>query len=223
MSGETANTPKPMGRWMRRIASVVIGLAVSLAVGKVVEVVSDPVWLAEADAAQKQWIAAVGESSPIGVATIYWDEITATMGDGKADTDYGHGIRSTSAGVGAPFLAFWYTAGRIIDSGGIVAIVQLALGALAVVVMNFLNSGGKTIFFQETQANIIGLPLCIILFASLLGGALWLVLMAALYLLGWITSLAVWAAGATGIVGFCWLCITKLSEKGVEHIATPKI
>ena len=48
-------------------------------------------------------------------------------------------------------------------------------------------------------------------------------MMGALYLLSWITSLAVWAAGATGIVGFCWLCLTKLGEKGAEHVMTPKI
>lgn len=223
MSEQASGEAAPRKRWTRRIASVVIGLIVSLIVGKIIETVSDRAWLAEAEAAQKQWITAVGETSPIGVGAIYWDEITAVMGDGRADTGYDLGIRPTSTGMASPLVAFWYTAERVIHSGGIVAIVQLALGALALAVMNYLGSDGKTIFFQETQSNIIGLPLCIILLASLLGGALWLVLMGALYLLGWVTSLAVWAAGATGIVGFCWLCVTKLGEKGFEHIATPKI
>jgi hypothetical protein len=218
MTGAAAESPKPKKTWMRRIAGIVVGLVISLIVGKIVESVSDPAWLAEADAAQKQWIVTVGETSPVGVAAIYWDEITAFM-DGQSEA----GVRLTSFNLASPLVALWHTAERIINSGGILAMIQLALGALALAVINFLNSNGKSIFFDEMPSNALGIPLGVIFFASLIGGGLWLVLMGALYLLTWITGLAVWAAGATGIVGFCWLCITKLSEKGAEHVLTPRI
>ena len=215
----TAAAPSWVQRLGRRAVIILIGLVVSLLAGKVVESASDPVWLEEAKLAQEEWIDVVGQTSPIGVAAIYWDEISAAMGGGQTAT----GERRTSAGVASPLMAFWYTAERIINSGGIVAMVQLALGALALAVINFLNSGGKSLLFNEAQANIIGIPLSVIFFASLIGGVLWVVLMGALYLLSWVTGLAVWAAGATGIVGFCWLCVTKLAEKGTEHVLTPKI
>jgi hypothetical protein len=219
MTGEAAEAPKPMNKWTRRIAVLLVGLFVSLLAGKLIESISDREWLEEAEAAQKEWIIAVGETSPVGIAAIFWDEISAILGDGQSE----EGWRPTSAGVASPMVALWHTVERIIDSGGIITMIQLGLGALALAVINFLNSSGKSILFNEGYANLLGIPLGVIFFASLIGGALWLVLMGALYLLSWVTSLAVWAAGATGIVGFCWLCVTKLAEKGVEHVATPKI
>lgn len=223
MSGEAADTPKTKRSWTRRIAALLVGLAVSLVAGKIIESVSDREWLESARDAQMEWIDAVGQTSPIGVATTYWDELSAAFGDHQVDSDFLMGVRPHSVGVMSPLTALFYTAGRFFDSGGVTALIQLGLGALAVAVMNFLRSNGRSIFFDDLYLNLFGLPALVILFASLIGAVLWGVMMGALYLLSWITSLAVWAAGATGIVGFCWLCLTKLGEKGAEHVMTPKI
>ena len=72
------------------------------------------------------------------------------------------------------------------------------------------------------RAEIIA-PLAIIALASIIGMVLWGLMMGALYALSWITGLAATAAGATGVVGFCWLCITELTKKGAEHVITPEI
>jgi hypothetical protein len=66
-------------------------------------------------------------------------------------------------------------------------------------------------------------PIAIVVLASLLGGALWALMMAAFLSLSWLTGLAATAAGATGVLGFCWLCITELSKKGAEHVITPRL
>jgi hypothetical protein len=58
----------------------------------------------------------------------------------------------------------------------------------------------------------------IIFFSSLIGGALWILMMGSLTLLGKVTGFAATMAGATGIVGFCWYCIGKLTEKGAEKL-----
>jgi hypothetical protein len=222
MSGNTEGKPA-RNTWMRRIASILVGLAISLVVGKIVETVSDREWLESATEVQSAWMDAVAQTSPVGVATTYWDELSAAFGDHQVDSDFLMGVRPHSVGVMSPLVALFYTAGRFFDSGGFTAIIQLALGALALAVMNFLRRNGQSIFFDDLYLNLFALPALIVLFASLIGMVLWGVMMGSLYALSWVTSLAAAAAGATGVVGFCWLCITKLGEKGAEHVMTPKI
>jgi hypothetical protein len=221
----TENTEgKPARKtWTRRIASLLVGLAISLVVGKIVETVSDREWLESATEVQSAWMEAVAQTSPVGVATAYWDELSAAFGDHQVDSDFLMGVRPSSAGIMSPLMALFYTAGRFFDSGGITAIIQLALGALALAVMNFVRRNGQSIFFDDFLLNLFALPALVILFASLIGMVLWGVMMGALTALSWVTSLAAAAAGATGIVGFCWLCLTKLGEKGAEHVMTPRI
>jgi hypothetical protein len=47
-------------------------------------------------------------------------------------------------------------------------------------------------------------------------------MLGALSALSWATGFAATAAGATGVAGFAWVCITELTKKGAEHVITPK-
>jgi hypothetical protein len=226
MSGEdTEDKPIRKKGWTRRIASVLIGLAVSLVAGAIIERVSDAEWLAGAKEAQAQWMDAVANTSPIGVAAMYWTEVS-----GAYSGDVSGGSWTAAAGVDnwllAPLLAFVLTIWRSFDEGGVTILVQIGMGALAVGVFNLARSKRETFLFDPdlfTFQNVIFLPVAIMICASLIGMILWAVMMGALYALSWVTGLAATAAAATGIVGFCYLCVTKLAEKGIEHVATPKI
>jgi hypothetical protein len=225
MSGETEDRLARKRGWTRRIVGLLIGLAVSLVAGAIIERVSDAEWLAGAEEAQKQWIDAVANTSPIGVATLYWNEVS-----GAYSGDVSGGSWTAAAGVDnwllAPLLAFVLTVWRSFEEGGVTILVQIGMGALAVGVFNLVRSKRETFLFDPdlfTFQNVIFLPVAIMVSASLIGMVLWVVMMGALYALSWITGLAATAAAATGIVGFCYLCVTKLAEKGIEHVATPKI
>lgn len=226
MSGEATETARPRKRsWTRRIASVLVGLAISLVAGAIIERVSDAEWLAAAKDAQAQWIDAVANTSPIGVAALYCTEVS-----GAYSGDVSGGSWTAAAGVDnwlfAPLLAFVMTVWRSFDDGGVTILLQIGMGALAVGAFNFLRSNRETLLFDPdlvTFQNVIFLPVAIMICASLIGMILWVVMMGALYALSWITGLAATAAAATGIVGFCYLCVAKLAEKGIEHAATPKI
>jgi len=221
MSGDAEDQPKRK-TWTRRIASILVGLVISLIIGAIIERITDKEWLAEAEAAQAGWIDAVAQTSPVGVAAIYWDELSAAWGDGQADSDIFLGVRP-KVGLFSPVVAFGFTLARFFYSGGITAIVQIVIGMLAVAVINFVVSDGEHVSFDDLTLNAFFGPLATIAAASLIGMALWAVMMGSLYALSWVTGLAAAAAGATGIAGFCYLCITKLGEKGAEHVMTPKI
>lgn len=221
MSGDVEHQPKRK-TWARRIASILVGLLVSLLIGAVLERVTDKEWLAEAKAAQDGWVKAVEQTSPVGVAVIYWDELSAAWGDGQADSDIFLGVRP-KVGLFSPVVAFGFTIARFFYSGGVTAIVQIIIGLLAVAVINFIVSDGENVTFDDLTLNAVFGPLATIAAASLIGMALWVLMMGSLMFLGWITGLAAAAAGATGIAGFCYLCVTKLTEKGAEHVITPKI
>jgi hypothetical protein len=226
MSGEDAENASAKKRsWTRRIASLAVGLAVSLVIGAIIERVSDKEWLASAKEAQAQWIEAVANTSPVGVASLYWTEVS-----GAYSHDVSGGSWSAAAGVDswifAPLIAFAMTIWRSFYEGGATILIQIGMGALAVGVFNLARTKRETFLFDPdflTFQNVIFLPFAIMICASLIGMILWAVMMGALYALSWITGLAAAAAGATGIVGFCWLCAMKLGEKGAEHVMTPKL
>lgn len=222
-------TPKSSGRaesalggMQKRLVSILIGLVITLVVGAVAERVTSAEWLASAKEAQQGWINAVSETSPMQVGGLYWTELQSAF---SGDTTHGgySGIEAPEGrGLQSPFWALAITGVRLWDTTGIVALVQLALGALAFFVLNFWRTKGDTIFLGDFWMTMIFGPLAIVLFASLLGLVLWGVMMGALFGLSWVTGLAATAAGATGVVGFCWLCVTELTKKGAEHIVTPK-
>lgn len=221
----TEENPKPsrVSGLSRRLISIIIGLVVTLVVGAVAERITDAEWLAQAKDAQAQWINAVAETSPISVATTFGTELQGAI---SGDTSQGawSAIESPDGhGISSPAYAIIFTALKLWESSGFVALVQLVLGALAFAVINFWRTKGETIFIGDFWLTLILAPLGIIALASLIGLVLWALMIGALYALSWVTGLAATAAGATGVVGFCWLCVTELTKKGAEHVITPKI
>ena len=207
----------------RRMLSIVIGLVVTLVIGAIAEHVTSPEWLAGAKQAQSGWIDAVAQTSPVKVATLYGTELqSAISGDtthggySGADAPDGHGLQS-------PVWALVVTGARLWGATGVVSLIQLALGALAFAAFNVWRTKGDTLFLGDFWISMIVSPFAIILLASMLGMILWGVMIGALYALSWVTGLAATAAGATGVVGFCWLCVTELTKKGAEHIITPEV
>jgi hypothetical protein len=215
--------PKPgaFAGLSRRVISILVGLVVTLVVGAVAERVTSPEWLASAKQAQDGWINAVANTSPVSVAETFGGELQSAI---SGDTTHGWSGAGAPEGRGlqSPFYALVFTAARLWDASGVAALLQLALGALAFAVINVWRTRGETIFMGDFWLTLIVSPLAIIVLASLIGLVLWGVMIGALYALSWVTGLAATAAGATGVLGFCWLCITELTKKGAEHAITPK-
>ena len=223
MSNETEHKPGLGGRLGRRVISILIGLVVTLIIGAVAERVTSPEWLAGAKDAQTSWIDAVSSTSPMKVGELYLTELQSAW---SGDTTHGGyaGIGAPEGrGIQSPFWAFAVTGVRLWDATGVVSLVQLALGALAFCVLNFWRTKGETLFIGNFWLSMILAPIGIVLLASALGWVLLGVMKGALYALSWVTGLAATAAGATGVVGFCWLCVTELTKKGAEHVITPEI
>lgn len=207
----------------RRVLSIVIGLVVTLIVGAVAEHVTDREWLASAKTAQDQWVTAVQNTSPINVATTFGSELQASV-SGTVKDGAMSGIGAPDGrGIQSPVYALIFTAARLWDVSGITALVQLGLGALAFAVFNFWRTKGETIFMGDFWLTLIIAPIAIVALASVIGLVLWGIMIGALYALSWVTGLAATAAGATGVVGFCWLCVTELTKKGAEHVITPNV
>lgn len=222
MSEESNKASGPAQRLGKKVIGLIVGLAITLIVGAAAEHFTDAEWLAQAKLAQDQWIDAVYKTSPINVATTFWTELQgAFSGDASQgawsaiDAADGHGLSS-------PVYALIFTALKLWTTSGFAALVQLVMGALAFAAFNFWRTKGETIFIGDFWLTLILAPLGIIALASLIGLILWGLMIGALYALSWITGLAATAAGATGVVGFCWLCVTELTKKGAEHVITPK-
>lgn len=207
----------------RRIVSILVGLVVTLVVGAIAERVTSAEWLAEAKAAQQGWIDAVGATSPVKVGEVYLVELQSAVSGDTANGGYSGVGAPEGRGLQSPFWALAITGARLWDATGVVSLVQLVLGALAFFVLNFWRTKGETIFLGDFWISMIVAPLAIVLLASLTGLVLWGVMMGALFALSWVTGLAATAAGATGVLGFCWLCVTELTKKGAEHVITPKV
>ncbi len=222
-SPEADKRVRSMSGMPRRVVSILIGLVVTLIVGAIAERVTSAEWLAEAKAAQQGWIDAVGATSPVKVGEVYLVELQSAV---SGDTTHGgySGVGAPEGrGLQSPFWALAITGARLWDATGVVSLVQLVLGALAFFVLNFWRTKGETIFFGDFWISMIVSPLAIVLLASVMGFVLWGVMMGALFALSWVTGLAATAAGATGVLGFCWLCVTELTKKGAEHVMTPKV
>ena len=206
-----------------RLVSILVGLVVTLVVGAIAERVASAEWLAEAKTAQQGWIDAVATTSPMKVGEIYWLELQSSLSGETTNGGYSGAGAPEGRGLQSPFWALAITGVRLWDATGVVSLVQLVLGALAFCVLNFWRTKGETIFLGDFWISMIVSPLAIVLLASVMGWILWGVMIGALFALSWVTGLAATAAGATGVLGFCWLCITELTKKGAEHLVTPKI
>lgn len=214
--------PNPFARLSRRVLSIVVGLVVTLIVGAVAERVTSPEWLASAKDAQAGWVNAVAETSPISVATTFGVELQSAISGETSNGGWSGFGAPEGRGLQSPFYALVFTAARLWESSGIAALVQLGLGALAFAVLNVWRTKGETIFMGDFWLSLIIAPIAIVALASVIGLALWAIMLGALNALSWATGFAATAAGATGVAGFAWVCITELTKKGAEHVITPK-
>ncbi|MFO1186819.1 MAG: hypothetical protein U1E87_04845 [Alphaproteobacteria bacterium] len=223
---------RPKKSWRRRALGFAIAFAISLLVGRVFEFVGSEATLSAAARAQTGWMMALSKASPWGVAKTYvaaFDDIVA-QGMRRSYIDADGRIQYTEPKGGllgffwAPLKAFVQTLIAFATTGGVVGLLQIAMGAMALGLLNLRLSKGKRMTFGVPPiANVMVLPLATIGTASLLAVVLKLVMLAALVALSWVTQFAAGAAGATGVAGFCWYCAQKLGEKGAEHALTPKI
>jgi hypothetical protein len=200
----------------------VIGFAISLVVGWVFQQITNPETLAGAKAAQDSWRVAVETSQPFAVVSQYWDDVQMIWNGAPPDPDSYSLSNSGGGGIATPAVALAITGTRLFEAGGMWALINLALAALAIAVYNYRRTKGLSIFFDDYVGNILAGPFLLIGVSSVIALVLQIVMGAALAVLGWMTDLAAVAAGATGIAGFCWYCFTELGKKGVEHAVTPK-
>ena len=198
------------------------GFAVSLAVGLVFDHLTKKAVLDGAVRAQGRWIAAAESTSPVAVAGAYWENLqTAWRGRSPGEISYDFD-GSRGAGLWSPVVALFSTGASLYETGGLTALLQLVLGALGVAAYNHSKSRGQSIFFEDLFANLLLGPVVIVLAASVIGFALWAIMLGALYTLSWITQLAASLTGVCSVGGFCWYCVRKLGEKRAETILTPK-
>lgn len=222
MSDETERKTGLASRLGRRAIGILVGLIITLIVGAVAERVTSPEWLADAKEAQAGWIEAVASTSPMKVGELYSTELQSSLSGDTSHGGYSGAGAPDGHGLQSPFWALAITGARLWDATGVVSLVQLVLGALAFFVLNYWRTKGETVFIGDFWLSMILAPLAIVLLASVLGWVLLGIMLGALYALSWVTGLAASAAGATGVVGFCWLCVTELTKKGAEHVITPK-
>jgi hypothetical protein len=225
MSDETAGEAAPKKkRWPMRVLFFLVAFFISIGVGKAFEMAGDVELLAEAKAAQQEWIKTVSGTSPIAVASTYWTELNgAWWGESPDGAWSAFEANGEGKGIVTPVYALVMTGARFFYEGGIPIVIQLVLGALGVAVFNYLRSSGQTILFENELTTMLFGPIAVVLAASLIGMVLWVLMQGGLYLLGWATDFAAWAVGATGIVGFCAFCFGELGKKGVEHVLTSKL
>lgn len=125
-----------------------------------------------------------------------------------------------------PLAAISHGVTRIIDGGLwtiLLAVFQLGVGFVVFnVITSAFSKSGKA-GFGDGWSNYILLPICVIVLGSLVALLLQGVMLGALYLFSWITGLAAFAAGATGVAGGAWWSVQKLTEKGIEDVVTKRV
>ncbi|HBS30528.1 MAG TPA: hypothetical protein DEA40_02095 [Parvularcula sp.] len=230
MTGDGAAKAERRG-WRRRAVTFLIGFGISLIVGRMFELVSNRETLAAAQRVQSEWFTALSKASPFAVADGFNLQLRTILAEGQAHlafNDAGEAVNVTSDGdlvrpLVAPFRAFLATVIAFVAGGGAVNLSLMAMGALAVGVINLRVSKGRSAFFNPAPTNYFFGPFAVIAAASVIALLLKALMLAALGGLSWLTSLAGAAAGATGVAGFCWYCVVKLGEKGAEHALTPRL
>src|SRR5215813_11039522 len=115
MSEETGQAPNAQApkkkSWQRRVIIFVIGFAISLVVGRIVQTVSDPLWLAQAKIDQDHLIETIGHTSPIGVASRFWTELVGAF-NGDATNGSEAGLMGKGMGFWSPIIALYFTVMR---------------------------------------------------------------------------------------------------------------
>jgi hypothetical protein len=219
VSAPTQPTPrKPLSR----VAIFIIGFAISLAIGWLVQEATNPETLASAKQAQDSWKIAVETSQPFAILDQYWNDVQTIWNGAPPDPDTYSLSNSGGGGIATPIIALAVTGTRLFETGGVWALINLALAGLSIAVYNYRRTRGDSIFFDDYVGNVIMGPFLLIGISSVIALVLQVVMAVALAALSWVTDLAAAAAGATGVVGFCWFCLTELGKKGAEHVITPK-
>jgi hypothetical protein len=216
-----------IGKWSVPVHTVIRGflvLGVGFLVTKASESLLGPEALNGLYAAQASWIDTVNHMNPFALIGNYISDTgRAFQGEVGSDGSF-HG-----ASYFSPLVGLYVLISDLFNQGAFFTLLQVGLGALAIGALNMASSGGKRIFFGELHEdgrflqNLLFWPLAVVAAASVLAFVLQLVMLSALYLFSWVTGLAALAAGATGAGSFCWYCVTKLGEKGVEHVITTKL
>lgn len=194
----------------------VVGFAVSLVVGKLTESLFDADALDGLYSAQEAWIDAVNRMNPLELAGTFIRETVSAF-------------RDDGAHILSPAIGLFVTLRGLFDENAFAGLLQISLGILAVSSFNLVRTEGSRAFYGELHAsgrlleNLLLWPLSVVAAASIIAFALQMLMLGALFLFQWLTGLAALAAGATGVAGGCWYCVTKLGEKGAEHALTPKI
>lgn len=217
-------TTRPPNPWRKRIIRFLAGFAITLVVGKVIELVTAAETIEAAYAAQENWIAAVSGMSPFSLAGTYFSALKDAWQGPPPDPEHYDINRASGAGILSPLFAFFHLLGRIWNAGQIAVLIQLALGILCVVTFNYVRTRGETLFFnaEPNLMDFVFMPLAAVAAASVIAFGLQVYMLGALLLLQWLTGLAGAAAGATGVAGVGWYCLTKLAEKGTEMGAEHK-
>jgi hypothetical protein len=208
MSSEQAAPPPKRARW-GKLRVLVAAFLISLTFGWIFERITDPETLAGAHRAQTGWIASAEAAQPLALGSLYLSELSR-----HNTTERG--------GIAALPLAFLTTCRGLFRDGRLWSLTLVFLAGLSLALYNAHRSQGRTFFYDNLMANLLGGPVVIIALASLISLGIWGLMLAALYLLSGITQFAAASAGATGVAGFCWYCFAKLAEKGAETAITPR-
>jgi hypothetical protein len=198
-----------------RYIGTLISFAVFVIVSWIFEHMADRDAFESALGIQHRWLAVVSAMSPLELAATFTAETWRI-------TQHCLESCSTADLLLWPLRGLINTAHRVWHASAWFSLLQLVLGSVAVATFNMQRSGGKHIYFEIDRSNNFWLnafliPLAIIGAASVVAFILKIVMLAALYAPSWITGLASAAAGASGVVGFCWYCAQKLGEKSAEH------
>jgi hypothetical protein len=230
-AGETVKSQAPSKRsWRRRAAAFAIAFAVSLIVGRFFETLASKPAIDAALRAQSSWMEALNDFSPWGVAKTFSDRMSADIYansrhmelNSEGRLEYVDAKGGAMDGLMRPMKALFDTVLALATTGGVVGLMQLGMGVLAV---GLALVWRKRVEGKEMAPVVLVVlwPAAVIFAASLIALVLKALMVGALGALSWATELAAGAAGATGVVGFCWYCLQKLGEKGAEHALTPKI
>lgn len=189
---------------------------------------------------QKSWKSTVESSTPLALASTYWQDLLVISDYGPAavvpmgDRSYDElvGLRAWLAEnyqspnsekelyqlILMPFLALVRSILQLTDGGGWSYLwvgLQLAMGVpgFMLVFNNLEGSPTEPRYFPEhIIGKIIIIPIGVVAVSSVLALGLKYVMLGALAGLGWFTNLSGLCCAAASVTGFCWWCSVKFAE-----------